>query len=445
MKPRSFAYLSAAFALAFTLLASGCGSDSSGQGGDKRGEGTDAKQEEVKLSFWIFENPPMVEQTKTLLKDFESANPNIKVDLQVFPNNQYNDKLLVALGTETGPDVLLASDRTMPMLTGKKVLAPVLPKSFGFNSLDEMKASWIDGSLAGLGHDGQLYGIPMEFNTFSLFINTKAFREAGLDPAKDAPKTWDDLANVAQKLTIRKDGKLVQAGFGFPMFNGGWDLLLMDPMVRQLGGTFIKDYGDEAYFNSAQVKQVFQTWHDLYYTHKVNEVGFGTSTTASPNQSFIDGQVAIWISGPWAIPQITEGTPAYGNYAVVPLPQYNPDKPVTLLYSWNWAVNAATKHPEQAWQLVNFLSGQQTKWLESSGYIQPRKGWMDTPEFKKFPFGDVWVKEMERGSYILRSDKYSQLADIAGRAVDAVMKDGASIDEALKKAQSEAENALKGK
>jgi multiple sugar transport system substrate-binding protein len=430
-----------ALALVFVLLVAGCSQGSTGNEGN--GEGQEAKKQDVKLTFWIFENPPMVDQTKKLLKDFENANPNIKVDLQVFPNNQYNDKLLVALGTETGPDVLLASDRTMPALTSKKVLAPVLPKSFGFNSLDEMKENWISGSLAGLSQDGQLYGVPMEFNTFSLFINTKAFKDAGLDPATDAPKTWEELASVAKKLTIRKDGKLVQAGFGFPMFNGGWDLLVMDPMVRQLGGTFIKDYGNESYYNSPQVKQVFQTWYDLYFTHKVNDMGFGTSTTANPNQSFIDGKVAMWLSGPWAIPQITEGTPAYSNYAVVPLPQYNPSNPVTMLYSWNWAVNNATKHKEESWALVNFLSSQQTKWLESSGYIQPRKGWMDTPEFKKFPFGDVWVKEMEKGSYIMRSEQYSKLADITGRAVDAVMKDGASIDEALQKAQTEAENALK--
>jgi len=436
MKSKKVVRMFGAFALAFVMILAGCGQNSSG--------GAGGKNQNVELSFWIFDNPPMVEQTKKLLEEFQSANPNIKVDLQVFPNNQYNDKLLVALGTETGPDVLLASDRTMPALIGKKVLAPAIPESFGFKNLDEMKADWIEGSLAGLSQDGQLYGIPMEFNTFALFINTKAFKDAGLDPEKDAPKTWDELAEVAKKLTIRENGKLVRAGFGFPMFNGGWDLLLMDPMVRQLGGAFIEDYGTEAYYNSPQVNQVFQTWYDLYFVHQVNEVGFGTSSTASPNQSFIDGQVAIWISGPWATPQIVEGTPAYGNFAVAPLPQYNPDKPVTMLYSWNWAVNSATKHPEDSWALVNFLSGKQTQWLESSGYIQPRKGWMDTPEFKNFPFGDVWVQEMEKGSYIMRSEQYTKLADITGRAVDAVMKDGVSIDEALQRAQTEAENALKG-
>lgn len=422
--------LTTVLALLFTLLI-GC-SSSGADGGNKN----------TKLTFWVFENPPMVEQTKKLIETYETEHPNIKVDLQVFPNNQYNDKLLVALGTETGPDVFLTSDRNMPTLVSKKVLSPVKPEAFKFNSLDEMKEDWISGSLDGLTFDNQLYGVPMEFNTFSLFINTKAFTDAGLDPEKDAPKTWDELVDIAKKLTIRKDGKLEQAGFGWPAFNGGWALLVMDPMVRQLGGTFITDYGKEAFYSSPEVKQVFEVWNDMYTTHQVIDLGFGTSTTANPNQSFIDGKVAMWLSGPWAIPQITEETPAYGNYTVVPLPQFNPDKPVTMLYSWNWAVNSATKHSEESWSFINYLSSKQTDWLASSGYIQPRKGWMDTPEFKAFPFSDVWLSDMEKGSYIMRSEKYAQLTDITGRAVDAVTKDGVTIDETLSQAQAEVEKAL---
>jgi multiple sugar transport system substrate-binding protein len=412
-------------------------------GGNNTGNANGPSGKKVNLVFWIFENPPMVEQTKRLVEAFQQEYPHITVDLQAFPNNQFTDKLTVALGTKTGPDVFLISDRTLPAMIAKGVLAPVVTESFGFAGEEEMKAAWIEGSLDGLMNDGKIYSIPMEFNTFSLFVNKKAFAEAGLDPVKDAPKTWDELAEIAKKLTIRDaGGNLIRAGFAFPMFNGGWNVLAMDPMVKQLGGAFIEDFGTEAYFDSPEVKQVFQTWYDLYFTHRVTDIGFGTSSTAAPNQSFIDGQTAMWLSGPWAIPQITEGTAAYDNYAVVPLPQYNPDQPVNMLYGWNWAVNGVTDHPAESWQLVDYLSGRQEEWLQSSGYIQPRKGWMESDIFRDFPFAEVWKSDMEHGRYVMRSEKYAQLADIVGRAVDAVMKSGTSIDEALAQAQAEAVRVL---
>jgi ABC-type glycerol-3-phosphate transport system substrate-binding protein len=92
------------------------------------------------LTFWVFNNPPMVEKTKKLIKVYEDEHPNIKIDLQVMPNDQYSQKYTVALGTQTGPDVLLLSDRSIPTLTEKGVLAPINPKAFGFDNIEKLKS-----------------------------------------------------------------------------------------------------------------------------------------------------------------------------------------------------------------------------------------------------------------------------------------------------------------
>jgi len=439
MKRKNF-YALGTLLLMLSLVVSACSSGDNSTSGSSNSNKPPAK--EVALKFWIFENAPMVEETKKLITEYEDAHPGTTIDLQVFPNNQYNDKLLVALGTHTGPDVMLSSDRNIPTLTAKGLLAPADSKDFGFDSLDAMKAGWLEGSLNGLVQDNNLYGVPMEFNTFSLFINKKAFEQAGLDPVKDAPKTWDELRETAKKLTIRSGGQLQQAGFAWPMFNGNYDVLLMDPMVRQLGGSLIEDNGKKAYLNDAKVKQVLEYWKDLYEKDKVTDIGFGTSTAAAPMQSFIDGKVAMWLSGPWAIPQITEGTAAYDNYVVAPLPQYNPDKPVSMLYSWNWTVSKDSANASEAWAFVNFLSGKQSEWLTSSGYIQPRIGWEDSEEFKQFPYSQVWSDQMKYGSYVIRSSTYPQVSDVVGRMVDSVMKGSLAVDKALETAQGDATKAL---
>ena len=50
--------------------------------------------------------------------------------------------------------------------------------------------------------DGTEYCVPKDFSTLALQINTKSWKAAGLTDA-DIPTTWDELADVAGKLTTK--------------------------------------------------------------------------------------------------------------------------------------------------------------------------------------------------------------------------------------------------
>ena len=58
---------------------------------------------------------------------------------------------------------------------------------------------------------GSLYAIPTTPATTALHWNKKLFREAGLDP-DSPPRTIEELDAVAQRLTKREGGKIVQVG-----------------------------------------------------------------------------------------------------------------------------------------------------------------------------------------------------------------------------------------
>jgi multiple sugar transport system substrate-binding protein len=67
--------------------------------------------------------------------------------------------------------------------------------------------------------DGHTYAIPTGTACEAFYWNKAHFREAGLDPDKP-PKTWDELEEFAEKLTIRNEkGKIVRAGY----IPGYWD------------------------------------------------------------------------------------------------------------------------------------------------------------------------------------------------------------------------------
>src|SRR5687767_6809926 len=49
------------------------------------------------ISFWTHTHPPMIEVYEKLIADYEAANPNITVDYQTIPNNEFGTKMLTSL------------------------------------------------------------------------------------------------------------------------------------------------------------------------------------------------------------------------------------------------------------------------------------------------------------------------------------------------------------
>src|ERR1041384_1822668 len=94
---------SSAFALTAALLVQGCG--------DKQGGSANADGKTV-VTFWHFQSEPG--QKKALMeriKEFESENPTVHVDLQDLSWNDGKTKLMAAFNANNAPDVIeLGSD-----------------------------------------------------------------------------------------------------------------------------------------------------------------------------------------------------------------------------------------------------------------------------------------------------------------------------------------------
>ena len=394
------------------------------------------------INFWIFDNPPMVTVTKQLAAQYEKLHPGTKVNLTVLPNASYSQKYTVALSTGTGPDGLLVSNGDIPVLASSHEIAPVNYAAFGFKSQSALVHAWMPGSLSGLTWGRDVYAIPMEFDTFSLFINTQDFRSIGLNPKTQYPRTWTQLEQDAQKLAVYKNGQLVREGFDWPYFTAGWEMLVWYPILRQFGGDILSANGKTSIVDSKAGADAVNLWVDMIKKYKAGSPSFAVSTPTNPNQAFIENKQAMWITGPWAVPTITPGTPAYGHYEVVPLPQVNPKKPVAVLYSWNWAVNAHAQNAAGAWSFINFLSQHEVEWLKTCGYIQPRLGWYNTTTAKDFPFLSVFRFDQAHGVYVAPSVYSAQITTAIGNALQVSLEQGVPAKTALQQAAQSIDRTL---
>jgi len=399
-------------------------------------------EEEITIKFWTHEHPPMKALTEEIAGMYEAENPNIKIEFETFPHVDYETTLITAIAGGEGPDAYDMGDWNIPAYYEKNMIAPVEPESFGFGSLEEMEAQWLPRSLEGFKIDGGIYGIPMEFNTFCLFINPDHFEEIGLDPEEDYPKTWTDVANIGSELKIVEDGIWEREGFDLPYHDAVWTMIVATPFFEQMSASIINDEGTECTLDSPEAIEAFTTYVELITKYETGTPNVGMNTSTEPNLDYASGELSMWITGPWAPPTF-EGQPLEETYMVVPLPQTEDGvKEATILYAWSWAVNPQSENTAEAWRWINYLSSFQERFLTEVGYIQPRLGWLDSEAALGTKYLDVFIDDMQKGSYMVRTTKFGEISSALHKAMERCILDGQDVETSLNIAKDEIDAAL---
>jgi multiple sugar transport system substrate-binding protein len=280
---------------------------------------------------------------------------------------------------------------------------------------------------------GKLYAVPDQMNAHSLYINNRLFREAGLDPVKDAPKTWDDVAKLNKVLTKRKDGRVVQKGWEMRYAAEHWPSRMFHILTYQAGGDVIRD-GKPAFNTEAGLKAL-AVWKSVSVAPQVTQ-----NTAASPYMDFAMEQDAMTFAGPNGGASIEKVNPQMkGNYTVARLPAIQADRPATVVYSYNWAVNA--KAPDDAkkvaWDFIRFASTRPAEWMATAKYLQPVKGWYETPAARQTPFLDVFIHDLSVGRPMAQTHHYAELQSALARMIDRVILNNADPKQALGQAAEE--------
>ncbi|WP_309120596.1 sugar ABC transporter substrate-binding protein [Paenibacillus sp.] len=330
-------------ALAFALFASGCGGG--GNGGGSGGN------EAVTLQFMGWEASPLeTEAVKKGLDLFMEKYPNIKVEYQPTPGGaQYAQKLLTMLAGNAAPDVFFLGAAEYRSFQERNVLLDLTPTFEAAMSLDD----FIPSSARIMEIDGKIYGVSSCTVSPVLFYNKDLFDKANIPYPPSDPShawTWDQFRQAAIDLTVKEGDKVVQYGaFGLENF-----YMTSAEILSNAGQIFTED-GSKIAVNSPEAKEVMQKVLDLRLEH-------GASPTAKTlesigmraNQMLQTGKVAMIIEGSWALQELAAMDFPVG---VAPLPVF--DVPKTHGQAHVHAAAHNTKHPDEAWKLIEFLSSEE--------------------------------------------------------------------------------------
>ena len=367
-----------------------------------------------------------------LIGQYQKMHPNVTIK---FETDVKSLKVAAAIAAGTAPEIFEASDANLQKYIATKVVEPLPPAAWGQSTVDGVLALYLPHVLDAVTSGHSLYAVPDQMNAHSFYINNRMFRAAGLDPVKNAPKTWEDVAKLNKILTKKQGDRITQKGFEmrYVCDDGHWQAHMFHILVYQAGGDVIKD--GKPVFNSEAGLRALETWKTLVVAPAVTN-----NTCSSPYQDFAVEQDAMTFAGPHVGKIVERINPAMqGNYTVVPLPQLRPERPATLIYSFNWAVNARASAAQKrvAWDLSHFFSSRPELWWERVQFLQGTKYWLSMPVARNTPFMSAFTHDMSVGRPLGRTIYYADLQTIIARMVDRVILKDADPKTALAEATDE--------
>ncbi|MFC4306855.1 ABC transporter substrate-binding protein [Cohnella boryungensis] len=335
-----------ALAASMALL-SGCGSSSSEEPG-KSGSGAGT----VTLTMIVSGNKAADGQDfelDVLPKMVNEKFPNIKLEVQKLPDDQYNTSIKTKLAAGEAPDIF----RVWPRMGSAASIIDLSKAGYLADLTDLPFMSNIsDGARTDMSNDGKVYGITKGIDMLGTYYNKSLFEQVGIT---EVPQDWDAFLAACQKL--------LDAGVT-PIVMGDKDPWWIQFGAYQLAANTVysadKDFdlklqsGEKKFTDETWVKalSMYKELYDKGYIAK-NTLGLGGPQAT---QMFIDGKAAMVFDGTWDFPTLTAKGAADFERGFFPLPGNQPGQPVWQAVSTaaGWAVHAKSKHMEEVKQVLNY-------------------------------------------------------------------------------------------
>ncbi|MBF8188163.1 ABC transporter substrate-binding protein [Nonomuraea sp. K274] len=298
---------------------------------------------EIRVITPIFEGTDGQEALDGLLATFKKSHPDVTVRVDYTSYSKLNEKLTTSIASGQPYDVMLMGIGWIPPFAEKGVLADLGqdPEALAQRFNERVVAPGV--------YDGKVYALPIMLDARFGVYRKDIFAEEGIEKP---PANFEELREIAKKLTKREDGKLVRAGIDF-LSNDLRQMFL--PLLWANGGELFTKDGKVA-FNSPEAVGALQLMTDIVRTDKSIDYGF-TQPGAATGIPLVQGRAAmmighnnVWLEIQKAAPELIEDDKI--GFFVIENTRKAMFQGGTL-----GTVSARSKNLEAAKALVEFLAG----------------------------------------------------------------------------------------
>lgn len=409
------------------MTVAGCGrSDTTGTG--TSGSGAPATGSSVasgaatgEITMWAMGAEG--EKLPDLVKEFETANPGVKVKVTAVPWDSAHDKFTNAITAQQTPDLAMVGTTWMGEFAGMDAL-DVTPSNID-------TSVFFPGAQSTTEVAGTSYGVPWYVETRMIYYRTDLAKAAGIN---EAPTTWDGLKAMAKAYKDKGAtwGIGLQAGG-----TGSWQSVM--PFAWSAGADLTKDGGKAYNFDSPELAKAL-TYYASYFADGLADKAAPATPTTEPD--FASGKVPMFISGPWMMSAVEKvgGAGFKDKYDVMQIPADKESS--SFVGGSNLAVFKNSKNRDSAWKLVEWLSKPETqvKWYTMSTDLPSvQSAWDDQAlkaDAKLAKFGTQLKTAKAPPSF----PTWEEVIKEFDTQVEQVTKTGADVAAALKSTQAKAES-----
>src|SRR5690625_3562425 len=198
--------------LILILLLIGCSSKTTENGENSEGSEVQQNNEPIELKFWTMRtNENMVSNLQKQIDEFEEENPHITVELEPITYDVAYQRMLTAEKSGDIPNVFNNIEAMVAFLHAKGAIVPVNDVIDDLGGTDEFMEKYLDW----VSSDDSIYDVPDWGLHQGIWYRKDLFEEKGIE----IPRSWEELAEAAKKLTIDEngDGKIDVYGMVIPL------------------------------------------------------------------------------------------------------------------------------------------------------------------------------------------------------------------------------------
>ncbi len=387
------------------------------------------KQGVTKITFWHGINPPENRDIfNALLDKFNKTHEKIEVEaLYIGQPDEQLPKIIASIVGNQPPDILWF----VPQLTGELVKLNAIVPLEDWLDKSPLKSEIDPAMLATMKLDDRIWSVPFATNNAAMFYRPSLFKEAGITKL---PETWDELREVAGRLTKDLDGdeRLDRHGLLLSLGKGEWTVFAWLPFIYSAGGELLQNDRPNL-VNSGTVKAL-QFGTDLV---KDNVAILSAPERGYELDNFLSGKVAMQITGPWTLAQLKKTNV---DYDVFPIPAL--EKKAAVLGGESLFVFKTDPEREKAsLKFLEYILSEefQTEWALKTGYLPINLKSQKSEKYKEFvekhQVLKVFLQQMEWARSRPIIPGYTRLSENLGRAIEASLLGDKNPEEALKEAQ----------
>ncbi len=317
--------------------------------------GLSARAEDTVITVWSLDKDG--QPAPDLAKRFNALNNGIKIEYREIQFDDVVSEAMRAYSTGKAPDIIAIDNPDHALFASHGAfldLTDMISKSTVVKP-----ANYFPGPLKSVMWDGKYYGVPKATNTIALYYNKDMFKAAGLDPAKP-PQTWDELVADAKKLT---DPAKNVYGLAFSAKAGEEGTFQFLPWAQMGGATY-------DHINTDGAVKALTIWKQII-DEKLASRDSLTRGQWDSTATFNSGNAAMVISGPWEIDRMLKDAKFDWGTALLPVPEEGAQRS-SAMGDYNWAIFSKSKHPAEAFKVVEYFVSQDPTMFKDFGQLPAR-------------------------------------------------------------------------